>query len=86
MHKAKKEDFKTEEELRSQKAKYEESGEDVDRRMQDIIEAESSNIADLHQFLQAELAFHDRCREVLLQAKREWPLEFVSSPLHLHDV
>ena len=36
MHKAKKEDFKVEEELRSQKAKYEETSEDVYRRMQDV--------------------------------------------------
>ena len=36
MQKAKKEDFKTEEELRSQKAKYEEANEDVYRRMQDV--------------------------------------------------
>lgn len=82
MQKAKKEDFRTEEELRSQKAKYEESSEDVDRRMQDIIEAESTIIGDLHQFLQAELTYHDRCREILLQAKREWPLGSASL-LHL---
>jgi hypothetical protein len=36
MQKAKKEDFKVEEELRAQKAKYEESSEDVYRRMQDV--------------------------------------------------
>lgn len=36
MHKAKNEDFKMEEELRSQKAKYEEMSEDVYRRMQDV--------------------------------------------------
>lgn len=36
MQKAKREDFKVEEELRSQKAKYEETSEDVYRRMQDV--------------------------------------------------
>ena len=36
MQKAKKEDFRLEEELRSQKAKYEETSEDVYRRMQDV--------------------------------------------------
>lgn len=36
MHKAKNEDFRMEEELRSQKAKYEEMSEDVYRRMQDV--------------------------------------------------
>ena len=37
MQKAKKEDFRVEEELRAQKAKYEESSEDVYRRMQDVL-------------------------------------------------
>ena len=36
MQKAKREDFKVEEELRSQKAKYEETSEDVYRRMEDV--------------------------------------------------
>lgn len=80
MQKAKGEAFRQEEELRSQKAKYEESSEDVDRRMQDIVDAESAVIADLQQFLQAELLYHDRCREILLQAKREWPQGWVTLP------
>lgn len=73
MQKAKKEDFRVEEELRSQKAKYEESSEDVYRRMQDIKEAESESIADLGGFLDAELQYYDKCRDVLLQLKRDWP-------------
>ena len=36
MQKTKKEDFRTEEELRTQKAKYEEANEEVYRRMQDV--------------------------------------------------
>lgn len=36
MQKAKREDFQVEEELRIQKAKYEETNEDVYRRMQDV--------------------------------------------------
>ncbi len=43
MQKAKKEDFKVEEELRAQKAKYEESSEDVYRRMQDVSGSGLSN-------------------------------------------
>ncbi|PGH23423.1 hypothetical protein AJ80_02533 [Polytolypa hystricis UAMH7299] len=73
MQKAKKEDFRAEEELRSQKAKYEESSEDVYRRMQDIRESEADSVADLRAFLDAELNYYDRCREVLLQLKDEWP-------------
>lgn len=73
MQKSKKEDFKMEEELRSQKMKYEESSEDVYRRMLDIKEAEADSIQDLGSFLEAELTYYDRCREVLLQVKRDWP-------------
>lgn len=73
MQKAKKEDFRVEEELRSQKAKYEESSEDVYRRMQDIKEAEVDSVADLTAFLEAELTYYDRCREILLNVKRDWP-------------
>lgn len=73
MQKSKKEDFRMEEELRSQRAKYEESNEDVYRRMLDIKEAEVDSVGDLTSFLEAELTYYDRCREVLLQLKRDWP-------------
>jgi hypothetical protein len=73
MQKAKKEDFRVEEELRAQKAKYEESNEDVYRRMEDIKEAEVDSVADLTAFLDAELAYYDSCRQTLLQLKQEWP-------------
>lgn len=76
MQKTKKEDFRMEEELRSQKAKYEESSEDVYRRMQDIKEAESDSVTDLTAFLDAELSYYDRCREVLRQLKRDWPAAY----------
>ncbi|KAF2796310.1 BAR-domain-containing protein [Melanomma pulvis-pyrius CBS 109.77] len=74
MQKAKKEDFRVEEELRSQKAKYEESSEDVFRRMQDIKESEVEMVQDLTSFLEAELTYYDRCREILLTVKRDWPV------------
>lgn len=73
MQKSKKEDFRMEEELRSQKAKYEESSEDVYRRMLDIKDAEVDSVTDLSSFLEAELVYYDRCREVLMQLKRDWP-------------
>lgn len=73
MEKAKREDFRVEEELRSQKVKYEEANDDVIRRMQDIKEAESGNVMDMGMFLEAQLEYHDRCREALLQLKKEWP-------------
>lgn len=73
MQKSKKEDFRMEEELRSQKMKYEESSEDVYRRMLDIKEAEVESVQDLTSFLEAELTYYDRCRELLLQLKKDWP-------------
>lgn len=75
VQKAKKEDFRVEEELRSQKAKYDESSEDVYRRMQDIKEQEVDMIQDLSSFLEAELTYYDRCREILLNVKRDWPVK-----------
>ncbi|KAF2490531.1 BAR-domain-containing protein [Lophium mytilinum] len=75
MQKAKKEDFRVEEELRSQKAKYEESSEDVYRRMEDIKAAEVDSVADLTAFLEAELSYYDSCREVLTKLKRNWPAQ-----------
>ncbi|KZF22545.1 BAR-domain-containing protein [Xylona heveae TC161] len=73
VQKAKKEDFRVEEELRSQKAKYEESSEDVYRRMQDIKESECESISDLEAFLDSELRYFENCHEVLMQLKRDWP-------------
>jgi hypothetical protein len=73
MEKAKREDFRVEEELRSQKVKYEEANDDVLRRMQDIKEAEVDSVMDLGTFLDAQLEYHERCREALLQLKSEWP-------------
>jgi hypothetical protein len=75
MQKAKKEDFRVEEDLRAQKAKYEESSEDVFRRMQDIKESEVEMVQDLTAFLEAELTYYDRCREILINVKREWPVQ-----------
>jgi len=71
--KAKKEDFRMEEELRSQKIKYEEANDDVLRRMQDIKDAEGDNVMDMELFLEAQLEYHERCRDALLQLKKEWP-------------
>lgn len=79
MQKAKKEDFRVEEELRSQKVKYEEASDEVLRRMMDIKESEPESTADMSAFLEAQLNYHDKCREVLLQLKDEWPGGYVVS-------
>lgn len=74
MQKAKKEDFRVEEELRSQQLKYEEAEADVERRMFDIKDSEGESMNDLTAFLEAQLAYHDKCREALLQLQGEWPV------------
>jgi hypothetical protein len=73
MQKQKKEDFRVEEELRAQRIKYEESSEDVYRRMGDIQESELETMADLGAFLDAELEYHDRCRDILMNVRQNWP-------------
>lgn len=85
MQKAKKEDFRIEEELRAQKAKYEEANEDVYRRMEDIREAEVESVADLTAFLEAELAYYNDCRDILVQLKREWPAQPVYGLIPLSE-
>ena len=75
MQKAKREDFRVEEELRSQQLKYEEAEADVQRRMFEIKDAEVESVNDLTAFLEAQLSYHDRCREALLQLQNEWPAQ-----------
>lgn len=77
VERAKRDDFKVEEELRTARAKHEESTEEVYRRMEDIKEAEADSIADLTAFLDAELKYYDRCRDILLQVKETWPGRYV---------
>ncbi|KAI0828741.1 BAR-domain-containing protein [Hypoxylon sp. FL0890] len=72
MQKAKREDFRLEDELRTAKAKYEESSEDVLRRMQDIKEAEADSVRDLTSFLDCELDYYERCAEELRRVRQEW--------------
>lgn len=79
MQKAKRDDFRLEEELRSAKAKYEESSDDVYRRMQDIKDAEADSIRDLTRFMDAELDYHERCAEELRRTRRSWTAS-ASSP------
>jgi predicted nucleic acid-binding Zn-ribbon protein len=80
MEKSKKDDFRLEDELRTQKAKYEEANEDVYRRMQDMQEAEADSVQDLTDFLEAELNYYDQCRETLINLKQRWPAKLVVPP------
>ncbi|PSR76454.1 BAR domain-containing protein [Coniella lustricola] len=78
MQKAKRDDYRLEEELRSAKAKYEEANEDVLRRMQDIKEAEADSMQDLTRFLDVELDYHERCAEALRQTRANWAVNAAS--------
>ncbi|OLN89650.1 Meiotically up-regulated gene 137 protein [Colletotrichum chlorophyti] len=80
MQKAKREDFRLEEELRTARAKYEEAGEDVMRRMQDIKEAEVDNVRDLTGLLDAELNYHERCADELRRLRQNWAGNAPPSP------
>jgi hypothetical protein len=71
--KARREDFRIEEELRSARAKFEESSEDVVRRMQDIKDSEEDSIRDLTGFMDAEIEYHEKCLEELKRARAAWP-------------
>ncbi|CAG1966169.1 unnamed protein product [Fusarium graminearum] len=72
LQKARRDDFRVEEEVRMNKAKFEETSEDVLRRMQDIKETEVDNISSLTQFLEAELDYHERCAEELRRVRQSW--------------
>lgn len=72
MQKARRDDFRIEEEMRTNKAKYEESSEDVFRRMSDIKDAESDSVRDMTGFLDAELDYHERCAEELRRVRTNW--------------
>ncbi|KAK4226415.1 hypothetical protein QBC38DRAFT_444663 [Podospora fimiseda] len=73
MQKARRDDYRVEEELRTAKAKYEESSEDVARRMQDIRDAEADSVRGMTQLLDAELDYHERCAEELRRVRQQWP-------------
>ncbi|KAF7543103.1 hypothetical protein G7Z17_g11023 [Cylindrodendrum hubeiense] len=80
--KARRDDFRIEEEVRMNKAKFEESSEDVLRRMQDIKESEVESISSLTQFLDAELDYHERCADELRRVRQSWAGAAVSSPTY----
>ncbi|KAG5945668.1 hypothetical protein E4U60_005038 [Claviceps pazoutovae] len=70
MQKAKRDDFRVEEEMRVSKTKFDDSSEDVMRRMQDIQDSESDSIAALNDFLEAQLNYHERAAEELRRVRQ----------------
>ncbi|KAG6010401.1 hypothetical protein E4U21_006965 [Claviceps maximensis] len=70
MQKAKRDDFRVEEEMRVSKTKFDDSSEDVMRRMQDIQDSEADSIAALTAFLEAQLNYHERAAEELRRVRQ----------------
>ncbi|KAL7411706.1 hypothetical protein BDY24DRAFT_395773 [Mrakia frigida] len=66
---SKKDNRALEEEVRTSKARYDETQEDVEARMATIYESEGSYLDDLNSFLEAEVSFIDRYRDALVEAK-----------------
>ncbi|KAK6350660.1 hypothetical protein TWF718_003845 [Orbilia javanica] len=75
MQKQKKEDFRLEDELRSQRIKYEELSDEVLRRMNDIRDGEQETLMELGAFLDAELEYYEKCRNLLLRVREQWPVQ-----------
>lgn len=69
VQKAKKEDSKLEEELRAAKIRYEESIDDVQKRMISIREAEANNLHDVSDFIEAQSDYFEHARDVMLQLR-----------------
>ncbi|OAQ66226.1 BAR domain-containing protein [Pochonia chlamydosporia 170] len=70
MHKAKRDDFRIEEEMRVSRTKFDDASEDVMRRMQDIQDAEAESINALNSFLEAQLNYHERAAEELRRVRQ----------------
>ncbi|KAK9367117.1 hypothetical protein V1509DRAFT_567430 [Lipomyces kononenkoae] len=79
VQKTKREDARLEEEVRAQRIKYEEAGEDVVRKMNSIREAETDNLADIVDFFEAECEYYDKCHEILTDLRRNWVSEYVNN-------
>jgi hypothetical protein len=79
MDKARREDYRIEEEVRMNRAKFEETSEDVFRRMQDIKDSEMDTAAAMTSFLDAQLDYHERAAEELRRARQAWTAPASSS-------
>ncbi|KAK9470575.1 uncharacterized protein V1510DRAFT_347318, partial [Dipodascopsis tothii] len=73
------EDSRTEEEVRAQRTKYEDAGEDVVRKMNSIRDAEEEALADLAEFFEAECEYYKDCHEILSQLKKNWVFDTIKS-------
>ncbi|KJZ77195.1 hypothetical protein HIM_03516 [Hirsutella minnesotensis 3608] len=67
--KSKRDDFRVEDEMRVCKTKFDDSTEEVLRRMQDIKDAEVDDVAALSSLLDAQLTFHERAAEELRRTR-----------------
>ncbi|TWU77759.1 hypothetical protein ED733_008633 [Metarhizium rileyi] len=83
MHKAKRDDFRMEEEMRISRTKFDDASEDIMRRMQDVQDTEAESIGALGSFLEAQLNYHERAAEELRRIRQSLSDgSRANSPLH----
>ncbi|KAK9462911.1 uncharacterized protein V1516DRAFT_671456 [Lipomyces oligophaga] len=76
LQKSKRDDTRLDEEVRAQRIKYEETTDDVVRKMQAIRDAESECLTDIVDFFEAECEYYERSNEILLNLRKEWVTEY----------
>ncbi|KFA60215.1 hypothetical protein S40285_07321 [Stachybotrys chlorohalonatus IBT 40285] len=81
LQKARRDDYRTEDEVRTNKGKFEETSEDVLRRMQDVKEAEPESVGALASLLEAELEYHERAAEELRRVRQQWTGVAAAAPV-----
>ncbi|KAK9456325.1 hypothetical protein V1511DRAFT_487226 [Dipodascopsis uninucleata] len=72
VQKVKREDARLEEEVRNQRIKYEEAGDDVVRKMSGIREAENENLMDVIEFFEAQCDYYEKCNDILQDLRKNW--------------
>ncbi|KAJ2366689.1 hypothetical protein IW150_005877, partial [Coemansia sp. RSA 2607] len=65
LQKSRKENVNLEDELRTAQVRYEDTYEDVTRRMVELKDADHSNLVELYAFYEAQVAYHKKCGEQL---------------------
>ncbi|KAK7206191.1 hypothetical protein BZA70DRAFT_236611 [Myxozyma melibiosi] len=86
VQKLKREDSRLEEEVRAQRIKYEEAGEDVVRKMNAIRDAESDQLSDVCDFFEAQCDYYERCNDVMQNLRKNWISEYIGSEGRTHKI
>lgn len=76
---SKRDDSKSEEEVRSAEFRYEQVAADLKRRIVEINESDNEYLYDLTDYLDALLSHYQKSAELLLELRSDWPIESHSS-------